>query len=116
MQSLEITSKGSWYCSPEFVEDIDPHIVMIHKDTTSEGEMLIIRFTNGFGVKILRLLVAVEPPSLFVVMVLRFHGARMKDYKLAQYSPIPEVNWLDVQEDIVTLCRQVAVLPSHTRH
>ena len=116
MESLAISNKSSWHSSPEFVEKIDPHIVMIHEDASHEGEILIIRFNNGFGVKILRLLVAVAPPSLFVVMVLRFHGSRMKDYKLAQYSPIPEVNWLDGQEDIVQLCRQVAVLPSHMRH
>ena len=99
--------------SEEFLEHIYPYIVVMHEECNREEDILIIRFQNGFGVKILQLVIEEKPPSLFVVMVLRFHGARIKDYKLAQYSSIPEVNWLDGQEDILELCRQVSSLPAN---
>jgi hypothetical protein len=112
MESLSIIEKISWYYAKEFVEQIDPYIVMIHEDSSNEGDVFIMRFTNGFGVKILQLRLEAAPPSLFVAMVLRFQGARMQDYKLAQYSSIPEVNWLNGYEDIAVICRKVATLPA----
>lgn len=99
--------------SVEFLEHIYPYIVVMHEECNQEGDILIIRFQNGFGVKILRLALEAKTPSFFVLMVLKFHGARIKDYKLAQYSSIPEVNWLDGQEDILELCRQVSSLPAN---
>jgi hypothetical protein len=115
MESLSIIEKIAWYYSKDFVERIDPYIVMIHEDATQEGDIFIMRFTNGFGVKILQLRLEAASPSLFVVMVLRFNGAKMKDYQLAQYSPIPEVNWLNGHEDIIQLCGEVAGLPASPR-
>jgi hypothetical protein len=99
--------------SSEFLKHIDHHVVVIHEEFNQEGDVLIIRFQNGFGVKILRLSLEVKNPTFFVVMVLKFHGPRIKDYKLAQYSSVPEVNWLDGQEEIARLCQRVSFLPSH---
>jgi hypothetical protein len=99
--------------SVEFLEHIYPYIVVMHEECNQEGDILIIRFQNGFGVKILRLALEAKNPSFFVLMVLKFHGARIKDYKLAQYSSIPEVNWLDGQEEITELCQKVSCLPAN---
>jgi hypothetical protein len=98
-----------------FLEQIDPYIVVMHEESSQEGDILIIRFHNGFGVKILRLALEAKTSSFFVVMVLKFHGARIKDFKLAQYISIPEVNWLDKHEDIAELCQKVSDLPANRR-
>ena len=98
-----------------FLGQIDPYIVVMHEESSQEGEVLIIRFHNGFGVKILRLAVEAKASSFFVVMVVKFHGARIKDYNLAQYISIPEVNWLDKHEDIAELCQRVSDLPRNHR-
>jgi hypothetical protein len=116
MESIGIIDKIFCYASQEFIDQIDPHIVMIHEESSREGETLIIRFTNGFGVKILKPEIANDPPAIFVVMVLSFLGSRIKEYKLAQYTSIPEVNWLTDQEDIIKLCREVSVLPASRRN
>ena len=97
--------------SSELIEQIDPYIVIMHEECSQEGDILIIRFQNGFGVKILRLALESKPPSFFVVMVLKFQGPKIKDFKLAQYSSVPEVNWLDGQEEIARLCQEVSCLP-----
>jgi len=115
MEPLGIMDDISWYYSREFVEQIDPHIVMVHEDSNHEGNIFIMRFINGFGVKILQLRLDTPQPSLFVVMVLKFNGVKMKDYHLAQYSPVPEVNWVNGQEEIIKLCRNVADLPAYRR-
>ena len=100
--------------SSEFLEHIDHHVVLIHEEFNQEGDILIIRFRNGFGVKILRLWsLEVKNHSFFAVMVLKFHGPRIKDYKLAQYSSVPEVNWLDGHEEITELCQKVSGLPTN---
>ena len=98
--------------SSEFVRHIDPYVALMHKEPSREGDILIIRFQNGFGVKILRLALEANPASLFAVMVLKFHGPRIKDYKLAQYSAVPEVNWLDGHEEIIELCQKISCLPA----
>ena len=116
MESPGVIEKISCYSTQEFIDQIDPHIVMIHEDSSREGETLIIRFTNGFGVKILKPELANDPPAIFVVMVLSFLGARIKEYKLAQYTSIPEVNWLIGQEEIIKLCREVSSLPAPRGH
>jgi hypothetical protein len=101
--------------SKEFLEHIIPYTVVMHEECSQEGDILIIRFQNGFGVKILRLALEAKNPSFFVVMVLKFHGSRIKDYKLAQYSCIPEVNWLDGHEEITELCQKVSCLPPNRK-
>ncbi len=97
--------------SKEFLEPIIPYTVIMHEECNKEGDILIIRFQNGFGVRILRLELEARNPSFFVVMVLKFHGAKIKDHKLAQYNSVPEVNWLNGQEEITELCQKVACLP-----
>jgi hypothetical protein len=99
--------------SSEFVEHINPYVVIMHEEPSQEGNILIIRFQNGFGVKIMRLALEAKNPSFFVVMVLKFHGPKIKDFKLAQYSAVPEVNWLNGQEEITDLCQKVSCLPSN---
>jgi hypothetical protein len=101
--------------SKDFMAHIDPHIVIIHEDAGTDRDTCIIRFTNGFGVKILKPMLDVDNPSLFVVMVLKFHGSRIRDYQLAQYTYIPEVNWLEGHADVLELCREVSGLPAHGR-
>lgn len=102
--------------SKDFLDHIIPYTVVMHEECSQEGDTLIIRFQNGFGVKIMRLELANQTPSFFVVMVLKFHGARIQDYKLAQYVAIPEVNWLDKHEDIARLCLKVSFLPPNQHH
>jgi len=101
--------------SKEFLDHIVPYTVVMHEECSQEGDILIIRFQNGFGVKILRLALEEQNPSFFIVMVLKFHGARIKDYKLAQYIPIPEVNWLNEHDDITKICQKVSCLSSNHR-
>ena len=115
MESQAMMNEVSWYSSREFIDHLDPHIVVIHADASIEGDILIIRFANGFGVKILKPEIDLDTPAIYVVIVLSFLGSRIKEYKLAQYTSIPEVNWLTDPEDIIQLCRQVSGLPSPRR-
>ncbi len=75
----------------------------MYEDSTSEGDIFIIQFTNGG--KILKPGLDVTTQPIFVVMVIRFLGSRIKEYKLAQYTSIPEMNWLSGYEDIIKVCR-----------
>jgi hypothetical protein len=70
---------------------------------------ITIRFGNGYGVTIR----AISPDGndgTFEMLLLRFHGAGINDYRTAQYAPLPEYTqgpW----HEIVSLCRKVALLP-----
>jgi len=74
-----------------------------------KGDRITIRFENGYGVTIK----AVSPDEnggIFEMLILRFHGAGVNDYRTAQYIPLPEYNrgpW----EEIISLSRRIAIFP-----
>lgn len=83
-------------------------VALIYCRPGLEENQVAIRFENGYGVSIL----PVSPEAeVFEVLVLRFHGTGIHDYQLAQYTPIPELNRGDF-DDIIDLCKQVALLPT----
>jgi hypothetical protein len=86
-----------------------PQIILIHHRQVLEETQLIIRFANGYGVA----LFPISPPGdepLWEMLVLSFHGPKIKDHKLLQYGPVPEYNRGNIDE-IVELCRRAALLP-----
>jgi hypothetical protein len=102
-----------WPASPgppdELLRSLAHRITLVHILTVREKPRLILRFDNGYGVSLL--LEAVEENGeVFEMQVLKFHGAGIKDHKLAQYTRIPEFN-RDNFEEIAGLCRQVSLLP-----
>jgi hypothetical protein len=82
-------------------------VALIHCGQGMEENQIAIRFENGYGVTILPVSLEEE---VFEALVLRFYGAGINDYQVAQYAPIPELNRGDFDE-IIDLCKQVALLP-----
>jgi hypothetical protein len=95
-----------------FCQALAAEVALIHCRQVLDENQIAIRFENGYGVTILP--VSLEQ-DVFEVLVLRFYGAGINDYQVAQYAPIPELNRGDFDE-IIDLCKQVALLPiSKTR-
>ena len=90
-----------------FCQTLAAQVALIHCRQVLEENQIAIRFENGYGVTILPVSLEEE---VFEVLVLRFYGAGINDYQVAQYAPIPELNRGDFDE-IIDLCKQVALLP-----
>lgn len=93
----------------ELFQTLAPQIILIHHRQVLAETQCLIRFENGYGVAIL----PVAPPEddpFWEMLVLRFHGPKINDYKLAQYAPIPEFSRGN-SDEIMDLCRQVSRLP-----
>ena len=90
----------------EFCQALAAQVALIHWQVLEENQ-IAIRFENGYGVTILPVSLGEE---IFEALVLRFYGAGINDYQIAQYAPIPELNRGDFDE-IIDLCKQVALLP-----
>ena len=91
----------------EFCQALAAQLTLIHCRQILAENQIAIRFENGYGVTILPVSLEEE---VFEVLVLRFYGAGINDYQVAQYAPIPELNRGDFNE-IIDLCKQVALLP-----
>jgi hypothetical protein len=94
----------------ELIRDIEPQFHMMQGEVKTQTNRILVRFTNGFGLEILEFLA--EEPALFVVMVLSFLSPGSDGHKLAQYIPIPEVQWLRCPEEVLALGHLVANLPA----
>jgi hypothetical protein len=66
----------------------------------------IIRFRNGYGVKVFRYL----DSKIFELIVLRFRGPAINDYELAGDTPVPDLSLAFTNEDILGVCKEVSVL------
>jgi len=90
-----------------FCQALAAQVAVIHIRRVLEENQITIRFENGYGVTILPVSLEEE---VFEMLVLRFYGAGINNYQVAQYAPIPELNRGDFDE-IIDLCKQVALLP-----
>ncbi len=100
------------FLSERFLDHLDPYILLIHAEPAEVEHKLVFRFQNGFGVEILHPLLMGDKSSFFRVMVLKFMGSSMQDFKPVEYLPVPKVNWVDSQEDLMQVCQQVAQQPT----
>jgi hypothetical protein len=93
----------------ELFQSLAHRITLVHFRQILERREIIMRFDNGYGVKLL-----LAPPAgngeVFKMLLLRFHGPKVRDHKLGQYAPVPELNWGSFEE-IIDLCKQVSLLP-----
>ena len=90
-----------------FCQSLVAQVALIYCRQVLEEFQIAIRFENGYGVTIVP--VSLEE-GVFEMLVLRFYGAGINDYHVAQYAPIPELNRGGFDE-IIVLCKQVARLP-----
>ena len=90
----------------ELFQALAAQVALIHWKVLEKNQ-IAIRFENGYGVTILPVSLEEE---VVEALVLRFYGAGINDYQVAQYAPIPELNRGDFDE-IIDLCKQVALLP-----
>jgi hypothetical protein len=84
-------------------------IASTHIESVCGSEQAIIRFNNGYGVCIFQFLHDTRGKA-YQMFVVTFYGLGPNDYKLAQYVPIPEINWCSNFEDILSLCKRVSSL------
>lgn len=91
----------------DFCQALEAQVALIHCRQVLEKNQIAIRFENGYGLTILPISLEEE---VFEMLVLRFYGAGINDYQVAQYAPIPELNRGNFDE-IIDLCKQVALLP-----
>jgi hypothetical protein len=98
----------SWFFSEKFLDRLDPHILIIHEEPTKTEHKLTLRFQNGFGIEILQSFLRGEPP-VFELLVVKFLGARMKDFEPIRCL---EADWFNSPEEIIHLCQQVAGQPA----
>jgi hypothetical protein len=92
-----------------FFQALGAQVVLIHLRQVLEKNQIIIRFDNGYGVIIFPISLE-RDNEVFEMLVLKFYGARINDYKLTQYAHIPELNWGNLDE-IIDLCKEVSLLP-----
>lgn len=109
MEELNYESPRLFGNDEELIQTLGPQIILIHQRQVLAETQCIIRFANGYGVAILPVSPAGDDPVL-EMLVLRFHGPKINDYKLVQYAPIPEVTRGNCEE-ILDLCRQVSLFP-----
>jgi hypothetical protein len=109
MEGLHHDSPSLFGRGDEAFRALAPQIILIHHRQVMTETQLIIRFVNGYGVTLLPVSPAGEDP-IWEMLVLRFHGPKIKDYKLVQYAPVPEFNRGNFEE-IMDLCRHVSLLP-----
>jgi hypothetical protein len=97
-------------CKPEEVSlTLAAQVALRHLRRVLEEDRITIRFQNGYGVTICQ--AATEKQGeILEMLVLRFYGAGINDYRVAQYAPIPELNRGNLDE-ILNLCQHVALLP-----
>jgi hypothetical protein len=93
----------------EFFQALGTQIALIHLRQLVDKNRLIVRFDNGYGVSLLPMALE-EDDEVFEMVVIRFFGPRIHDYKVVQYAPVPEFN-RDNFDRIINLCRQVSLLP-----
>jgi hypothetical protein len=93
----------------ELFQSLAQRITLVHFRRILERQEIIIRFDNGYGVKLLLAPLAGNE-EVFEMLLLRFHGPKIRDHKLGQYAPVPELNWGNFEE-IIDLCKQVSLLP-----
>jgi hypothetical protein len=86
-------------------------IASTHIESTCGSEQAIIRFYNGYGVCIFQSVHSARK-SAYEMLVVRFNGLGPNDYELAQYVPVPEINWGSTLEDILSVCKRVSSLPN----
>ena len=110
MEGLNYASPRLFGNDAELIRTLGPQIILIHHRQALPETQFIIRFKNGYGVAIHPVSPAEDDPVL-EMLVLRFHGPRINDYKLVQYAPIPECTRGDFGE-IMELCRQVSLFPA----
>ncbi|RJR32637.1 MAG: hypothetical protein C4567_18355 [Deltaproteobacteria bacterium] len=111
---MEETNPGDHYLfgrSKEIFRTLAADIVLIHHRQVPAETQIIIRFANGYGAALLPLSTGKDAPIL-EMLVLRFHGPKINDHKLAQYAAVPEINRGNFRE-IMELCRQVSLWPQN---
>jgi hypothetical protein len=109
MLGLDHDSSPLFGNAEELFQTLATQVILIHHRQVFAETQLIIRFANGCGVALL----PVSPAGcdqVLEMLVLRFHGPKIDDYKLMQYAPIPEFN-RGSYDEIMDLCRQVSLLP-----
>jgi hypothetical protein len=84
-------------------------VALIHLRQALKETQIIIRFENGYGVTVLPISIEGND-EVFEMLVLRFYGEGINDYRVAQYAAIPELNRGNFEE-IIHLCRQVSFFP-----
>ncbi len=82
----------------ESIASIDAHPVM-------GGYQAIIRFANGYGVKIHRYSLC----KIFEMRFLKFFGPSINEYELADDTPIAYLTLAFTNEDIFAFCEQVSL-------
>ncbi len=104
--------QASWFFTPQFLNPLNPHLVMMHEEATEAAHRLILRFQNGLGAEIREFLFDDRQPAYFKVLVLRFLGSRVKDFKPLPSYAVPKAGWLNNHEEIIHFCQQVARQPA----
>jgi hypothetical protein len=102
-------NSSAWQNLGDLLGPLAERIAAIHIDSPGGSEQAIIRFHNEYGVCVLP-----SGPSpgnnVYQMLVVRFHGLGANDYELAQYAPVPEVNWCSSLENILSVCNRVSLL------
>ena len=93
----------------EIFKSLVAPVALRHLRRVLEEGQITIRFENGYGVTIFQT-APEKHEEVFEMLVLRFYGAGVNDYQVAQYVPIPELNRGNFDE-ILNLFKQVALLP-----
>ncbi len=107
MKSVTHSRPSCFWHRHELFQALAAKVVLIHFRQAWGENRMIIRFENGYGVTILPVSLEEE---VFEMLVLRFYGAEINDYQVAQYAPIPELNRGNFDE-IMDLCKQVSLSP-----
>jgi len=111
VETIFIDNSSSYFLQnlDNLLVSLEESITLIHIDNILGSEQAIIRFKNEYGACIFQSLCG-RGKNVFEILIIIFNGLGPNNYELAQYIPVPEVNWSFASEDILSICNQVSLL------
>lgn len=104
---LKVELQDGWPAVIQLLAPIKDTMASWHRRPHTNGDQMIIRFNNNYGVIIseYRLLA-----GTYEVAPLRFHGPEADDYEFYFRSHVADLTWCSDQAEMVQVCEQIARL------
>jgi hypothetical protein len=106
MESEMQRGRPQWPNLTTLFEPIGHNIASFSIPPTPEGQKVIIRFTNNYGLEIFKY----PEADFFEMTVIKFIARGRADYEFAYNTPIPDLSLGYTDKDILNLCDQVSRL------
>jgi hypothetical protein len=96
----------TWPDLANLFEPMDNLIDSLSMHPVTKGQMVLIHFTNDYGVEMFKY----PDADFFEMTVIKFSGKGMDHYEFAVDTSVPELSLGYTDEEIFRLCEQVSRL------